>query len=112
MAESIISNSTGARTAKRSIGERKTVWTLSDIAQLADSVRVLCTDVIGDSGADWGEENVQKLVAARDLASQIGVMADIGMRDLGDSSNCRHQDAAGWLCSPAYHAAHEEVNHG
>lgn len=110
MAESIISNSTGARTAERSIAERKTASTLSDIARLADSVRVLCDDFLFDS--EGSEENLQKLVAVRDLASQIGVMADIGMRDLGDEASCRHHDAAGWLCSPAYHDAQEGVNHG
>jgi hypothetical protein len=113
MADETVTRSAPATSANRTLAERKTVWTLREITQLAESVRILCEDVIGDSGADWPEEAVQKLVAARGLSCQAGIMADIGLRDLGDGLMCRHRDAAGWLCPPAYHAEDsKEVSHG
>jgi hypothetical protein len=77
--------------------------TIHDMAALADAIRDLCVDVINESDATWGSAVVNKVVAARELCSQIGVLADIANADLGNHELCYHRDARGWLCPPIYH---------
>lgn len=83
---------------------RKAGWAFSSIGGLADAVRTLCADIVEDGADNWENYTVNKVVAARELCSQIGVLSDIGLNDTGNHSMRMHNDAAGWVCPLAYHA--------
>jgi hypothetical protein len=89
-------------------GSKRAGYAISQMAGLASAVRDLCSDLIFDSDASWGNDVINKIVAARELCSQIGALADIANVDLGNRAMCHHNDARGWLCPPAYHDQDKE----
>jgi hypothetical protein len=107
MASQTVSEPIGDSAAPKNLASKQVGYVISDIAALADAIRSLCVDVINESDATWGNDVVSKIVAARELSSQIGVLADIANSDLGNKLMCYHDDARRWLCPPAYHDAAE-----
>jgi hypothetical protein len=105
MASQTVSESISSPSAFQPLVSKQAGYVISDIASLADAVRSLCVDVINESDATWGNDVVNKIVAARELCSQIGVLADIANADLGNGGMRLHHDPRKWLCSPAYHEA-------
>lgn len=89
-----------------------------EIAERADIVRRLLVEVIEKMGDP--EEDIESLVVAgRELAAQIGLVADMGARSLG-SSALKGTEAQAWLLPPVWHdlgsatraeAAQREVSH-
>jgi hypothetical protein len=96
---------------QRSMAERKAYWALSSISNLVEAARVLCVDIIDDGEDSW-DYTVHKVVAARELCTQAGMIADVGIGDLGRPYDRRHLDALGWLMPPAYHALDNEKTGG
>lgn len=86
----------------RTLGERRAGWVFSTIQEQIEAVRDLCTCIIADGTENW-DFTILKVVAARELCSQIGALADIGIIDVGGVM-ARHEDARGWLLPPAYHS--------
>ena len=84
------------------LAERQAGWIFSTIAEMACSVRELATNVVaeGDDKSIW-DFTVNKVVAARDLCSQIGLLADIGATKTGGVELMN--GAESWLLPPAYH---------
>ena len=66
---------------------------LESICGLADTVRHLGICLVGDD-----EFDVQKAVAVRELAGQIGLLAALGLAKFG-SAGCKG-DAEAWLLPP------------
>lgn len=70
------------------------------IADLAMTVHALCIEVIDKMG-DPTEHAEPLALAARELAAQIGLLADIGAVSLGKTA-CKGTDPAAWLQPPIY----------
>jgi hypothetical protein len=77
----------------------------STIAELASTVHQMCIEVVAKMG-DPEEHAEFFAVAARDLASQIGLLADIGAESLGELV-CKGTNPAAWLQPPIYPTAGE-----
>jgi hypothetical protein len=112
MALKTVPESMDGSAAPKSLASKQAGYVISDIAFLADAIRGLCVDVINESDAAWGNDVVNKIVAARELCSQIGVLADIANADLGNDDMRLHHDPRKWLCSPAYHELAEARERG
>jgi len=77
------------------------------IAGLADTVHRLCVETVQKLG-DPEEDAEALVVAARDLAAQIGLIADTEARALG--AVCfKDPTPAAWLQPPIYHEAATEA---
>lgn len=72
-----------------------------EIAMLADAVHRLIAGVITKMD-DPAEDAETPAVAARELAKQIGLLADLGARSLG-AVELRGATAQEWLHSPIWH---------
>lgn len=77
------------------------------IAQLADTARSLCVEAIDSMSSD-DEQASRMAVAARELCSQIGLIADVGAKSLGESP-LKGVDPSKWLQPPVYHWAADKV---
>lgn len=88
-----------ARAGEPTMNNAQTSELFFNIAAAADNISNLCAEAV-----DGGDQAENFAAAARDLANQVGWMADIGAKAFGGVA-LKGTDAREWLLSPSYHNA-------